>query len=76
MVHLGEGLEYVIDGPVLEEVVGQGLRVGQVQTSQILEFIDEDISYLDHQLLSLWGEKEKESPSFALNVEILEPLGG
>ena len=76
MVYLGKGRQNVIHGPILEEVIGQGLRVGQVQTSQILKFIDEDISYLENQILPLCGKKEKEVPSFALNVEILEPLGG
>jgi hypothetical protein len=47
-----------------------------VQTSQILKFIDVHISYLDLQLLPLCGKKEIKATSFALNVEILEPLGG
>jgi hypothetical protein len=57
-------------------VVGQRLRVGQVQTSQILELINEHILYLGLQLLAIFGEKEEKVPLFVLYVEFFEPLGG
>ncbi len=71
MVHFGKGGQDVIDGPILEEVIGQGFLVGQVQTSQVLQFIDEHFSYHGQQLLS---DLVKIHIKALLNVEILETL--